>query len=427
MDRLPAEVLRIIMEELDSKVTSESPDDRLIDIHRFATNANIKSMRLCCRWVGLVAAEFLYREVWLYMEQSSFAKLASIAKHPLYCHMVHELRFFPRFKQHVFFENQAYMDYFGEMEENRERNHIHPFGFDVPKGRCWTQTEINNCSEGYSILCREHAESFSSAEPLFHTAMNAFTNLTAVNFQKLNPLPTLCSGLSVADVARGTDAKNRTKLIQFYGNLKSVPVHDSRDVALAMKGLAQARRMISRLDFFDCTDDIDDLECDVDPIIGYPLTGNLEFVKTVFAQIRHLRVPSGFLHARLLSHCPNLESLCVTSSLCWGSNDEDQDLDAGHYPHPYPSLHRGFGNIHWVNLQALSIVWDDISADLLIAVLRRHRSTLVKVQLWNISLWCGSWFRVLNYLREMSNDRGEGEGGKAPLILEVLGLSYSGQ
>lgn len=278
--------------------------------------------------------------------------------------MVHELRFFPRFKQHVFFENQAYMDYFGEMEENRERNHIHPFGFDVPKGRCWTQTEINNCSEGYSILCREHAESFSNAEPLFHTAMNAFTNLTAVNFQKLNPLPTLCSGLSVADVARGTDAKNRTKLIQFYGNLKSVPVHDSRDVALAMKGLAQARRMISRLDFFDCTDDIDDLECDVDPIIGYPLTGNLEFVKTVFAQIRHLRVPSGFLQARLLSHCPNLESLCVTSSLCWGSNDEDQDLDADHYPHPYPSLHRGFGNIHWVNLQALSIVWDDISADI---------------------------------------------------------------
>lgn len=27
----------------------------------------------------------------------------------------------------------------------------------------------------------------------------------------------------------------------------------------------------------------------------------------------------------------------------------------------------------------------------------------------------------------MSNDQGEGEGGKAPLILEVVGLSYSGQ
>lgn len=247
----------------------------------------MKSVQLCCRRIGLVAAEFLYHEVWLYMEQSSFAKLASIAKHPLYRHMVHELRFFPRLKQHLFFKKQAYIDYLRKMEENREHNHIHPFGFDIPKGRCWTETEINNCTEGYSVLSREQAESFSNAEALFHTAMHAFTNLTAVNFQKLDPLPTLCSGLSVADVARGTDVRNRTKPIQFYGNLQSVPVHDSRDMALAMKGLAQARRMISRLDFFDCTDDVDDLESDEAPTIGYPLTGNLESVKTVFAQIRH--------------------------------------------------------------------------------------------------------------------------------------------
>lgn len=91
----------------------------------------------------------------------------------------------------------------------------------------------------------------------------------------------------ISQFSRDPPALKSTKPIQFYGNLLSVRVHDSRDVALAMKGLAQARRMISRLDFFDCTDDVDDLESDEDPNIGYPLTGNLESVKTVFAQIRH--------------------------------------------------------------------------------------------------------------------------------------------
>jgi len=59
-------------------------------------NKNIKAMRLCCRKFTQLAAPYLYRELWLYMHEDSYAKIKAIADHVDYRHMVERLKFFPK-------------------------------------------------------------------------------------------------------------------------------------------------------------------------------------------------------------------------------------------------------------------------------------------------------------------------------------------
>lgn len=83
MDRLPPEVLKLIIGELHYP-----PDPSHF------TNSGLKALRLTCKVFAETAAEYLFCDLWLFMEKDSFAKLEAISGHPTHRHQVQSLKFF---------------------------------------------------------------------------------------------------------------------------------------------------------------------------------------------------------------------------------------------------------------------------------------------------------------------------------------------
>lgn len=93
MDRLPNEVLGMILDELKPSGLFRWADE--IDSGVWRTNRNIKSLRLCCQRLAEVGARHLFQEIYLCLRAESFTKVSSIMNHRLYNGLVRELQIYP--------------------------------------------------------------------------------------------------------------------------------------------------------------------------------------------------------------------------------------------------------------------------------------------------------------------------------------------
>lgn len=97
----------------------------------------------------------------------------------------------------------------------------------------------------------------------------------------------------------------------------------------------------------------------------------------------------GSWSANLLAQCPNWESLCIAGVTVRGKE------------FVYDRLGNELCDLYWPHLKTLSLSQLAVGADEIAELLRRHKSTLIKVFLWKLAFLTGSLFQLFCDLREM--------------------------
>lgn len=250
MDRLPNEVLGMILDELKPSSLFIWTDMFNSDGRR--TIRDIKSMRLCSRKFAEVAAKHLFQEIWLCLHSRSFTKASSIMNHRLYSGMVRELQVFP-----VFPALFGYMRGFSFMDD----------GLD---------TFYEEQAEPF-LLTKDQRRK-SNIERFMDSVFASFEKLSAVRF---------------GDSAAFTPPRSYCPCQpRYFCNGIFTPT----DGYAMFRSVKRARSKFKELQL-----------C----MIVSSLTGNLSFDGLKHLRLNPF---VGNRSARFLALCPNLESLCITGN-----------------------------------------------------------------------------------------------------------------
>lgn len=250
MDRLPNEVLGVILDEL-------KPSSLFIWADMFnpegrRTIRDIKSMRLCSRKFAEVAARHLFQEIWLCLHSRSFTKASSIMNHRLYSGMVRELQVFSAFP-----------------------------------GISGYVREFSFTDDGLDTFYEEQAEPFIVTEAQRRKSnIERFMNSVFASFEKL-------SAVRFGDSAAFTPPRRY---------LPCEPRYFCNGIFTATDGYAMFRSITRARSKFN--------ELQLCMIVS-PLTGNLSFDGLKHLRLNPF---VGKRSASFLARCPNLESLCITGN-----------------------------------------------------------------------------------------------------------------
>ena len=121
-------------------------------------NAGIKALRLCCRQVAELAADYLYSEVWLFANEDSAAKAMAISRHLSYSSMVSSFKIFPKLLFDELLVKEEYETCIrGLRIYNEDREHL---GFVVEGNRHLPDEQIDAGFAEYAKLYEQQLDNY---------------------------------------------------------------------------------------------------------------------------------------------------------------------------------------------------------------------------------------------------------------------------
>ncbi len=377
MDRLPPEVLCHIFEY---STWCHKDDDTPDPDH--PTVANLKALRLCCRYFAENGAKYLFSQLWVYMTDTSFVKMRMVAEHPKYSRMVRELKVFPRLLTKFHGRNEyerrvrSRLNYIEKME-----NH------DIEISDSLFTREMDTAYARFTEIWNQQLELLGNVEGRLFTALNHLTQLRS-----------LTSGIwqefALSELRRTTSTDTitrRTRLLLVPGQCRE-HLHHPDDAMSIIRAAACCRPALTGVlrglgifksfmaDFMNSSPE--DLEL-VRRLVTYSTYLDLT-VDSVHLIVYKDLVTLGKYRRLLEWSNRNLEKLSVDDSMKVAF---------------VPVFANVFGTIHWPRLRKLTLKGFSVHGDELSAFLQRHKKTLTNLRLLDITLQSASWRKVFTQLR----------------------------
>ena len=372
---MPLEIVRMILIEL---YPSSRPDELKI-----SSNASIKAARLCCALFADLAAEHLYRDLWVYMEKQSFANLESISRHPKYRHMVQTIKFFPRLLSSDLLCRAAYENCVTAI--SYEGHDDVQMSADSDGKRKLSQQQLDDGFAEYLRLYDEQCEIISKAEELLYSDVSRLHGLWWFSIGFVYEI--LDKGLTLNRLGRIGEMARKTLLIESCDGWAN-DVFDTECAAMIFRTLAKSELQLHALDLYNSHGSL---------YINWPTlsTDSHDLMKMVLAPLKRLsfnldsRDPDEIERALEAGHCR--KSLQCAKDL--ESIDIEDSCFEGY------AFHDLFSTFRWGHLKTLSLSGFCVASEELTNLLRRHSLTLKTVILTQIELTSGSWFRVLSEIK----------------------------
>ena len=354
-------------------------------------HTNLKALRMCCRGFGELGAKYLFEELWVHMNETSFANMTAIAEHPIYSHMVHELKIFPRLLTKFYFNGS----YEREVRSRLRRIEAN----DVRTSCALSAKEMDNAYKRYKDIWEgEDGLSGKIQTKLLH-AMNKFPQLHSITSGVWQDF--IQSELRrVATV--GKDPLLETTLM-LPGlswarlNYRHEGAHTSTVTKSIMRAIASSRPvfagMLHRAGVFSSfTIDYTKLSAR-DLKLVKRLVSCLTCFELHIQNNKHKNTPDNpAIFREVLGWCnPNLQELSIVDSR-W-SRFYSEPVNAPH------ALKLVFGDTHWRRLSSLSLKQFAVDGDTLITILRRHKSTLKQLFMSDMLLLSASWQKSFTELQ----------------------------
>ncbi len=369
---MPPEILRFILLEL--------AEIEYVDYESAVPITDIKALRLSCRAFADLAPEYLFHDIWLYMEEDSLAKLKALADHPIYARMVRTLKIFPKLLSADLLVKEDYemcakdITFTGQGRET--------WGFDIDGKRNLSQEQLDAGFVEYNKLHGQQVQAKTRADTLLQHALAAFTGLRAITAGFVDEI--LDDEICFDHCSKIKDITRKTLMADRCDGWKS-GIHDPEDAIMILKAIASSEReglSLSLYNDFGSYDTtlVDIRPCDLDAskkaLLGLDsLSLGLEAVSHV-----HLRevTDTGFL-ANFLEYAANVRYLCV------------ENASIASMAFFFDTI---FNTTQWSNLQAVTIYGLMVNGDDLISFVDRHSVTLEDIYLDMMILKSGTWKQV---------------------------------
>lgn len=334
----------------------------------------LKALRLCCRTFAELGTRYLFAQLSVYMTESSFIKMRTIAEHPVYSHMVHELNICPRLLD-VFYDSHEY--------EMRIRMLLHPNPEQI------SNEEVDAAYGRFMEIWNDQITLSGRTETGLRAAMDGFTHLHSVTSSNWREYEMSYD----RQLAVPNKNANNGILRMYHDDYWEGYEHITEDAMIITRATVSSSPLISgtlrRADIFG-TFWLDLLDLS---------TEDLEWIKRL---VTHLNC---FDLTMCTGEMASWEDFSVESDRCRRVLESSADclerlsvVDLGMYECKAAFAHI-FGKIHWPRLSWFSLEGFYIHGNELITFLEGHRSTLKNLHLRKIILMSASWYKVFNELR----------------------------
>lgn len=365
---------------LPSPVSNKSPESQCLQA--------LKALRLCCRAFAILTPPYLYRDLWLYMEEDSFARLKAVASHPKYRLMVRVLKIFPKLLSSNLLIKEDYeecvkaINFTGDGHEQ--------WGFDANGNRNLSHEQLDDGFAQYTRLCENQQDTLSKAQDLLSDALSAFAGLRWVTPGFVDELLNDDTIMSNPKGKIPTMARTTHMAVACEG--WQIEMHDWEDSFTVLAALASSECKIYGLNLVNDAGAFDAIFIDLPEDVYGAARKVLRHVRSLSMQISTREDTMEELHNVL-------ENDCCANFLGLATNIEDLRISCGVQQNFYLHLEHVFGTTGWSNLRYffVSAVWANL--DQLHGFMERHRETLEDIQLHRIILESGSWKKVFAGMR----------------------------
>ena len=375
MDRIPLEILHLILRALSDRIEDIGDDSA-------ASIMDMKALRLSCRAFADLAPQYLFHDIWLYMEEDSFAKLKVLTGHPRYGPMVRVLKIFPKLLSDDLLVKEDYEECVKEITftgDSREE-----WGFDTEGRRDLSREQLDAGFAEYNKFHDQQVQARNRADKLLHHALTAFTRLSSITTGFVEEIMrhsvyfNRCS--KIQDIARRTLMANICDGWKF-------DVCDPEDADMILTAIASSEREGLGLDLSNCYGPVEDTLVDIHP-------GALEEVKKALVSLKSLALDLKALYTEDVEEV--IDAGLLANFLEYAANV--QKLRVGHWVRPPSTEFLNFETIfctaHWSSLKSVSIHGLMVNADDLNRFIDRHSASLEGVALSALILISGSWKRI---------------------------------
>ena len=373
MDRIPSEILVHILKGVVScqRETSE------------ATYINdLKALRLCCRTIEPLAAELLFRECWLFMEEASFERLAAVAGHPTHSHRVQTLQIIPTLRSENLLRKEIYRR---EVKGAALTiSNLSWFGLQGDGYRELTEEEVEVGYQEYSRLIDRQTKVRHQGKTALQKALNAFTHLTGIEASPLQ---------GYMDRGHGLSGFSKDTLNTSLGSEDATMVI----MAIALSGCPVKKLLLADFNLSGSVGVFNATVVDLSPadlrlakrtFVGLEELSLRLFKHDEFGKIQLLGSRRARKCQKLLASAHNLTKLLVGDMLTPG------------LPPIQGMFTTVFNNTHWPRLQDLELWSSMVEQNPLSGLLRRHKATLQRIRLCSMMLCVGTWHAVFAALRK---------------------------
>ena len=373
MDRMPPEILRLILLALSE--IEDSFDEPTVSI------TDIKALRLSCRIFADLAPEYLFHNIWLYMEEDSFAKLKALTDHPNYGRMVRGLKFFPKLLSADLLVKEDYetcvkdITFTGDRREN--------WGFDRDGKRDLSQEQLDAGFLEYNQIHEQQVQTRISADSLLHNALAAFTTLGSITTGFVDEI--IDDAACFDQCSKVQDIARKTLMAARCDGWKS-DTHDPEDAIMILTAIASSEREGLGLHL---TNTFDISFVDIHPCA-------FEEVKKALFSLNYLTLSLGAICAVLLREV--IDNGLLANFLKYAANV--QYLNVRHQPvKTMLFFERIFSMAHWSSLASVVVQGIIVNADDLNGFVDRHSASLEYLSLDMMLLKSGSWKSVFTSMQ----------------------------
>ena len=229
MDRMPPEILHLILLAL-----SEIKDKRN---ESAVSITDIKAFRLSCRAFADLAPQYLFHNIWLYMEEDSFAKLKALTEHPRYGRMVRVLKIFPNLLSDDLLVKEDYEMCVKDItitSDSREK-----WGFGTDGKRDLSQEQLDAGFLEYNHVYEQQSQTRTSADNPLHHALAAFTGLRSITTGFVYEI--IADAVCFNRCSKIQDIARRTLMADHCDGWKS-EIHDPEDAGMILTAIASSER-----------------------------------------------------------------------------------------------------------------------------------------------------------------------------------------
>lgn len=400
MERIPAEVLDLVIEGIASQETSLWTVNALN-----RPIADLKALRLCSRRLADQVAPYLFDDLFVFVTLESLVRMTAIANHPHYRHFVKEVRVFPRHfaLESPFEDKSAYEHYVMDLAmwyrdtgawKRREKSAI-------------TTEQIDRGYDHYVRQRDAQSELLPHFLPLLRDAFTKFPSLRSVvasQFRDESYHGQPCYPQSRFKLTPNLFSSHRQTLLNLSGDRlvrhsdpQPLQWESTEETVMVLLVTASSKKNIHSLRLCDGMRH-PDLSLDELSDDEYTLARNM------FANLKTLvfPFPGGFLQpatqawtdltassARwldLLSSASNLETLTLP-----GSPLHNIEWCVG--------VEQIYSSAYFPRRRRLKIVDFPASSASVVQITNRHASTLEKLTLEEMRLGDGSWHDVFSAIR----------------------------
>lgn len=372
MDRMPLEILHLILLALSEVEDTREESAKSI--------TDIKALRLSCRAFADLAPQYLFHDIWLYMEEDSFAKLEALTEHPRYGRMVRILKIFPEMLSADLLVKEDYEKCVKEITVTGDSRG--KWGFGTDGRRDLSQEQLDAGFVEYNQIYEQQAQARNRAEKLLYHALTAFTRLLfittgfaeeimhfAVHYDPCN---------KIQDIARRTLMACRYDGWMFE-------LYDPEDADMILRAIALSEREGLGLD-------LSNIFGTFDVTLVAIHSDSFAEVKKALVSLNFLALGLGAIDSEVLHEVINTGLL--TKFLEYAANI--QYLRVSHWLRATDLLNFEtiFCTAHWSSLKDVSIHGLMVNADDLNRFMDRHCASLQCIGLSIMVLISGTWKRI---------------------------------